>query len=240
MNKTFNICPNCKENNKPSAKFCAYCGDKIKKDATIEEQQPKKFCPKCGRLATGKKFCGYCGTPIENSEIKPTPPVPPNVVEKKDDAKITRNSNSDKVKCPVCTLFTPKTSGKCIYCDSDLPKEDISREDDGHSEDNKKELECLASVVSKIGYQKKISEEESEKTIVGTNIPKEDTDVTSQNITVCTFCGSDMSFNSTFCAVCGKSAHTVSLLNRKKCPFCNETLPIDIKSFCVYCGASLE
>ncbi|MBE6654125.1 MAG: zinc ribbon domain-containing protein [Ruminococcaceae bacterium] len=240
MKKTFNICPNCKENNKPSAKFCAYCGDKIKKDARVEEQGSKKFCPKCGRLATGKKFCGYCGTPIENSEIKPTPPVLPNVVEKKDDVKITRNSHSNKVKCPVCTLLTPKTSGKCIYCDSVLPQEDILRKDDGHSEDDKKEPECLASVVSKIEYQKKISEEENEKTVVETNVSKDDAYVTEQNITVCTFCGSDMPLNSAFCAICGKSAHTVSLLNRKKCPSCNETLPIDTKHFCVYCGASLE
>ncbi len=56
-------CPNCKEANAPSAKFCGSCGQSL--------QKPKMACVKCGaELSDGAKFCGECGASQKSICIK--------------------------------------------------------------------------------------------------------------------------------------------------------------------------
>ena len=51
------LCPSCHKPNKPTAKFCSYCG--------VPLEEPR-FCQACGaRLRPGKKFCSNCGAKIE-------------------------------------------------------------------------------------------------------------------------------------------------------------------------------
>lgn len=51
------ICPKCKTENKPKAKFCTECGHKF----TAE-----KFCPQCGaKTKDTAKFCPECGAKIK-------------------------------------------------------------------------------------------------------------------------------------------------------------------------------
>ena len=49
-------CPNCGASVAPSAKFCAECGQPIKRE---------KFCTQCGTKIEGApKFCPECGTKV--------------------------------------------------------------------------------------------------------------------------------------------------------------------------------
>lgn len=51
------VCPSCNKGNKPTARFCAYCGSSL---------EVTRFCTQCGtKLRPGKKFCSGCGAKIE-------------------------------------------------------------------------------------------------------------------------------------------------------------------------------
>lgn len=48
------VCPKCRSDNSPSARFCAQCGDAFGSTAIA--------CPKCGAEVDGRaKFCPSCG-----------------------------------------------------------------------------------------------------------------------------------------------------------------------------------
>lgn len=56
-NNQIKLCPACQKENKPTAKFCKYCGEGL---------EPLQFCEDCGaKLKPGKKFCSKCGAKIE-------------------------------------------------------------------------------------------------------------------------------------------------------------------------------
>lgn len=151
MNKTFIICPNCKEDNRESAKFCAYCGSKIKTEAPKEKEPAAKFCPKCGAPTSGKKFCGKCGAPltavtepeikepeikepeIKEPEIKEPEIKEPEIKEpeiKEPEIKVficnycgTEKSSYEE-PCPLCKLqptFIRRKRKKCPSCGLELP-----------------------------------------------------------------------------------------------------------------------
>ena len=73
------LCPSCRAENDPSAKFCAKCGKEMASSAKCPKCNAAtapgaKFCPECGQslaegkcakcnavLAPGAKFCPSCG-----------------------------------------------------------------------------------------------------------------------------------------------------------------------------------
>lgn len=58
-------CNNCGKENKEENVFCAYCGEKIKKDSN-EELNNFLLCPVCKAQTNGEKFCHKCGAQLEN------------------------------------------------------------------------------------------------------------------------------------------------------------------------------
>lgn len=131
MNKTFIICPNCKEDNRESAKFCAYCGSKIKTEAPKEKEPAAKFCPKCGAPTLGKKFCGKCGAPltaVTEPEIKEPEIKEPEIKEPEIKVFICNYCGTEKSSyeepCPLCKLqptFIRRKRKKCPSCGLELP-----------------------------------------------------------------------------------------------------------------------
>jgi class 3 adenylate cyclase len=62
------VCPDCRHENSPSAKFCSECGTKL-----------QQACPQCG-IVVGitAKFCSECGASLAQA---PLPPVGPSLEE---------------------------------------------------------------------------------------------------------------------------------------------------------------
>jgi Ca-activated chloride channel family protein len=73
------LCPKCKAQLKPGAKFCTSCGEKV----------PVRECSQCKKpLAPGAKFCTNCGQKVEEAGLPPSGEKrssPPPAVEPKKD-----------------------------------------------------------------------------------------------------------------------------------------------------------
>jgi hypothetical protein len=76
-------CPKCQNQNRPDAKFCAYCRTPL----TVSEPQPATSpaalpaggatCPQCGKVVNPRaKFCNYCGQVLVQVSVAAAVPPP--------------------------------------------------------------------------------------------------------------------------------------------------------------------
>lgn len=69
------LCSNCGTPNKPTAKFCAHCGQVLPQSGPISGQD---HCPQCGiPLRPGAKFCPTCGFTISSTQGIDLGSIPP-------------------------------------------------------------------------------------------------------------------------------------------------------------------
>jgi class 3 adenylate cyclase/tetratricopeptide (TPR) repeat protein len=60
-------CPQCRQDNPPSAKFCSACGGRL-----------ESVCPACGHAnLPGSRFCNECGKPVTAGSVAVSAPVSP-------------------------------------------------------------------------------------------------------------------------------------------------------------------
>ena len=136
------ICPNCKRENSDEHLFCGYCGSRLENlntkddlenelNKTINKNQSKKFCKKCGKEITfNTDFCPFCGE--ETKEEK----------------------SSSYIICSHCGESNSIDKTHCSLCGKSLYAENVEKEVNKTQEVSKKGLifGIISAGVSVVGF----------------------------------------------------------------------------------------
>lgn len=139
------ICPNCGKESAENVQFCAFCGERIPKRVSLENNTNEKTrCSQCGaEISANQKFCTNCGFAVDAAEgtrmsdvIKPSQPfeikvdceeenekieipeeaLPQNSIDENDATSTEKDAKQLQQNCPNCGQPYAEGQAFCMKC----------------------------------------------------------------------------------------------------------------------------